>query len=397
MALRTKRHTNHDVILTVAFAVTALILTACQKDDMPDSNGKVTIHPVIDRAIETSIQTRALSGSYTEFTENQQTLSAHAIAFQVVYDDINERIESTERDATQDQNGVFSPITNGWRSTVEVEPGYKYYLYAYSRTMPSASTPVFSYGNESNVSLEFNGLDIITESDPLVCVAAAGKVLPDNPAANQYPELTKGTFDITSDIDKGMVPSTYTDGTSFKAFMALDHLYSKATLSFRIDSRYSQLREVRIKDIEIKVNNNTLPGTHTYYFYSRNLNLASGTASGSAKSINLYDGPNATAQPQEGDDFIALTTSDREFGHYYFLPIDPTPSMYLEVTYDIYDLQGNPVRQNQTATNNQLFQAISNNGGKATAGNNYRIKILVSPTYLYQLSDDDLELGLTVE
>ncbi|MBR5707359.1 MAG: hypothetical protein IKX55_07320 [Bacteroidaceae bacterium] len=382
MALRTNIHNNHDLFKTVALAVAALVLFSCQNEDALDNSGKVTIYPVISRSIETTIQTRALTGfTYSEFTDGKQALSANAVAF---------NSQTDARVTDQDKQGLFAPLTEGWRSTIEVEPSYKYNLYAYSRNMPSTST-TFNFGSESNVSLTFNGLSIMTEIDPLVGVAAAAASLPDGnePPAN-YPELTKGSFSL------GTIPATES-GSTFKAFLALDHLYSKATISFCIDQTYNSLRQVRIKDVQIKLDKGTLTGNHTYTFYDQQLRLASDrTFGGSAMSIDLYDGDNATATPNEGDEFIALTTSLREFGYYYFLPLDPTPAMYLEVTYDIYDLNNNPVRQNQKATNSNLFAAISYNGGKAAAGNNYKLNILVSPTYLYQLSDDDLELGLTV-
>ena len=81
MALRTKGKTNHDVIRTVALAVTALVLFSCQNDDILDNshNDKVTVYPIISSAVETTPQTRALQGNYTEFTVNQQVLSTNAV------------------------------------------------------------------------------------------------------------------------------------------------------------------------------------------------------------------------------------------------------------------------------------------------------------------------------
>lgn len=383
MVLRTDRKTNHDVIRTVALAVTALVLFSCQNDDILDNshNDKVTVYPIISSAVETTPQTRALQGNYTEFTVNQQVLSTNAVAF----DSDDERVEE------EDISGIFAPVSTGWRSTVEVKPSYKYNLYSYSRIMPTATAPVFNYGSESSVSLTFTGLDIITENDPLVGIAAAAAAVPDN-QSGQYPvlnNLNRGKFSI------GMVPSSELEGSTFKAFLALDHLYSKATISFCVAAKYNGLREIHIKDVQIKVDHNTLSGSHVYRFYTQQFELEKDNnnkyvINGNPASIDLFDGPTATAQPEEGDDFIALTTQYQEFGYYYFLPLSPTPSMYLEVTYDILDLQNNTVRRNQTARNGNLFQSISDNGGKATAGRNYNVNITVDPTYVFQLSDGDL-------
>ena len=397
MALRTIRKHNHDLILTVAVAVTALILFSCQKEDLNlKDNGKVTIYPVIGRAIETTVQTRAIGDTlrntaFTELTDsNRQTLSVNAIAFK--FED-----GTWKRKDSLDEQGIFVPLSTGngdsWRSTVEVTNDYRYSLYTYSRTMPAPNGYEFSYGSESDVSLKFSGLYLLSTTDPLVCVAAAGKLLPDNPQADQRPPLLEKKFDI------GVVSGVGQQGSSTKAYLAMNHLYAKATLSFRIDNTYNQLREVRIKNIKIKVNKGTVTGNHVFKFYTQELKLANNkTISGDPDSVNLFNGPTHLLEPATGKDYIPLSLSDREFGYYYFLPMDPTPAMYLEVTYDIYDrVQGNPVRENQTARNYSLFDAISDNGGKATAGKNYKVKVLVSPTYLYQLSDDDLELGLTIE
>ena len=390
MALRTNRNTNHDMFRTVAIAVTALVLFSCQKESLEsvdiDSN-MITVYPVINRSIETTIQTRAqVEGSdfsYSEFTTDLQSFSANAIAFSRT----NENSPWVHI-ADSDQVGIFAPVSSGWRSTVKCKPNYRYNLYAYSRTLPSQNNPVFNFTSESDVTLTFTGLDILTTTDPLVCIASAGAIMP----TDSLPELTQKEFNI------GVIPSVVPKGKSFKAFLAFDHLYSKATLSFRIDNTYSQLRKVHIKDVQIKVDNGTVSGTHVYSFYTQDLTLGDNHATGNAASIDLFDGPTAKATPaQEGDDFIELTTSPKEFGYYYFLPLNPTPSMYLEVTYDILSLNGDTVRENQTARNSNLFASINYSGGRATAGKNYNVNILVSPTYLYQLSDDDLELGLTIE
>ena len=391
MTLRTNRHTNHDIFRTVALAVTALVLFSCQNDslEMEKDSNRITVYPVINRAIETTIQTRALEGNYTKDTIGMQSFSANAIAYGLKANTEDE----WEHKSQFDQQGIFAPTSAGWRSTVKCEPGYRYYIYSYSRILPSQNNPTFSFTSESNVTLSFNGLDILTTNDPLVCVAAAAAVRP----ANSVPDLSKGSFNI------GVIPSTVTQGNSFKAFLAYDHLYSKATLSFRIDETYNRIRKVHIKDVQIKLAQGTLSGTHVYNFfeYDQGLKLDNNRErTGDTASVNLFDGPTAKIQPtqdQNGNDYIELTTSLQEFGYYYFLPLNPTPSMFLEVTYDILDLKGNVVRENQTARNNNLFAAINYAQGKAAAGTNYNVKVLVSPTYLYQLSDDDLELGLTVE
>lgn len=388
MTVRTKGLSNLNTFKAVAMTAIALLLFSCQNEQITDDR-RITLYPIIDNKIETAVMTRADAVDKTKYAEYtgdaRQALAVKAIAYEP---------NSSTRALEKDADGVFAPMTpTGWRSGVKVEQNYDYNLYVYSSAMPTATPPTFSLTN--GATLTFDGLNPITTLDPLVCIAASGAVLEDNPDPNDYPELTEGSFSIgtitTVEVEGGGEKKT-------KAFLAMDHLYSKATLSFRVDDQYSQLRSVRIKDVEIKIEKSTLSGSHTYGFPSKKLTLdANKTYTGSTSSINLFDGPTATAEPEGDNDYIELTTTFKDFGYFYFLPINPIPSMYLQVTYDVCDLNNNVVRADQTASNYSIFSSIDYNGGRAAAGTNYLVKILVSPSYLYQLSDDDLELGLTVE
>lgn len=381
MALRIKGHTNHDMIKTVAIAVTALILFSCQKELVEDNSNKSTLYPVINRALETTVRTRAytdnLEGTFIPYADNRQTLTVHAIAF-----------DEDGRNSEYDVQGIFAPQSGGlWRSTVEAELGYTFSLYSYSRTMPTSSTPQFTYTSESDVKIAFNGLDVLSTNDPLVCVAASGKLLPENASSDRYPDLENGKFSI------GMISKVKVENVenSTRVFLAMDHLYSKATLNFRVDNTYSQFRDIRIKNIQVKTDKGTLSGSHSYNFYRQALTLDANKAyQGSADSIDLFDGPTAKG-PEEGKDYIELTTSSEELGYFYFVPVNPIPTMYLTVTYDILDKKGNVTRANQTARNDKVFSIITSSGYTITPGTSYKINILVSPTYLYQLSDDDVE------
>ncbi len=394
MALRTIKNNNHGLIRTVAVAVAALVLFGCDKEDLTDNN-KVTIYPVIKSSVE-PVRTRALAGTYTELQgTDRQALTVQAIAFKLDQDAQNIEENYNTRAQDYDKQGVFAPATTGWRSTVEAENGYRYNLYAYSRTMPTATTPVFSFVSESEITLTFNGLDLITTDDPLVCVAARGAVLQDNPDPNLYPDLTNGVFNI------GIISGVGQSGTSTKAFLAMNHLYSKATLKFKVDSAYSTIRSIKIKNVEIKTDKNTYPGSHVYSFQNQSFTLAGNggsTVTGSPETIDLYSGPTALPTTKEGDSCVVLNKDEYiPFGYFYFLPKYPLPSMYLEVTYDICELvDGSTVRHNEKAMNSHLFDAITYGTNRAKAGTNYNINIKVDPTYIYQLSDNDMERGLIV-
>ena len=396
MASKRKGLNNQHTLKAVALAVTAMVMFSCQKEQVQDS--RVTLLPVIERKIETAVHTRAInSANYDEYVDDanstRQALAVQAISF---YPNSTTRANN-HPEGNKDAAGTFVPLqSGGWRSGVKVELGFNYDLYVYSRTMPSSTDPTFTYDG-SNTKLSFNGLHLLSATDPLVCIAASGATLPDNPDPSTYPSLQEGSFNI-GNIEETTVENVK---STTKAFLAMDHLYSKATLSFKIDDAYSQLRTIRIKDVQVTTTYGTLTGTHNYTFANNKLTLPTESnisVSGSPITINLFEGPNAVIEPDAGKDYYTLTTTSTTFGYFYFLPINPLQTISLSVTYDVCDLAGNVTRANQTATNNNLFAGMANTeSGKAERGYNYTINVTVSPTYLYVLSDDDVVLDLTIE
>lgn len=391
MTGKTKGLINLDMLKAVALTVTALAVFSCQKEHVTgyDNDGRVTIYPVINNQIQTEVFTRGAidKTKYTEYTDqnhgSRQALSVQAIAFEM---------GTSTRVTTKDGSGAFAPLDGGlWRSGVTVVPGYDYELYVYSRVMPSAAEPEFSYTNGS-AKVEFDGLYYLTTEDPLVCIAANASELGPIPNQNDYPPLNEGEFHI------GTIPSIAQAGNSYKAFLAMNHLYAKATLSFRIAPEYKNVRDIRIKAVEISTAHGTLTGTHTYTFSDDMLTLATqnSTLDGNRISIDLFNRTSSasTLNLDQDSTYYTLTKNYKEFGYFQLLPVNPLDNIQLKVTYDVCDLKGNVTRADQEAVNSNLFSSIRTT---AQRGYNYKVNVTVGPTYLYQLSDDDVEIGLTIQ
>lgn len=359
--------------------VAVLFFVSCHQEIIMDA-GKVCLYPVVGSQIETQVSTRALTG-YSAYTADDKPIHAYCVA----YND-----DGTTRNQDKDVRGLFSRTNNSWRSTVNAEPGYYYQLFAHN-ALPGAAGLTFNYAGAANVSLQFSGLSIFADYDPLICVASAGKTLIDNPQTSDYPELTKDNYDQflveTRTIDNVGSAST-------KVFMAMDHLMAKASIFFQVDETYSQLRTIKITDCKIIAANGSLEGEHTYNFKTSTLTPATWTPSGSSKSIDIMGGASATFQDTGNDGGMILTTTAQEMGWFCFLPLNGrAPSLTLSVTYNVYDLKGNCTRSEQTTQNINLLGRVNN----PAAGNNYHIKVTVAPTYLYVLSDDDVEFKLDIE
>lgn len=380
--IRGERHINRTWTATLAALILSLAWISCTRDDAFDNNNKVTITPVVQNRMETVVQTRALPG-YHIFDQEGQYLVAYAIAFTN-----NHANRASDKDV---RGRSFTYMGNNvWRSSLEVEKNLNYNVYAHS-PLPGAHIDTLVYESDNNTYLQFTGLSIITQTDPLISTEAAGD------STGFEPSFTAHKFQIGNISSVSGQSGT----TKTKVYLRMDHLYAKATLLFSIDSTYNTLRTIRIKSVSITTQENgTLQGQHSISFTGW---TADGEISlkqpyaygGSPITLNLMS--NAPTDLYDTDDnqnslgYVTLTTTDKEFGWFCFLP-SIKPECNMSVTYDVVDRKGN-VLSTRTATNSGMLSGITS----AAHGKNYKIHVIVRPTYIYQLSDDDVEFELDIE
>ena len=85
----------------------------------------------------------------------------------------------------------------------------------------------------------------------------------------------------------------------------------------------------------------------------------------------------------------ALTTDFQPFiGH--FMPTGIT-KLILTSTYDVYDRKGNLIRLNCKATNTMVLKDMLTDQTVTERGKRYTINMTIQPTYLYMLSEPDLD------
>jgi len=385
MRIKGLGHINLICFNCASFLLAAVVLVSCQHDITVDKD-LVTLYPVVERNIESVIETRALTGYSSYNTGTRQTIYAYAA-------------NGTDETVT----GLFSPssaVAGGWRSTLKAEANHSYYVYCHT-ALPGAADYILSFDGPDNVGLSFSGLSVIANTDPLVGTAAAGKALSSNPAPADYPELTEGNYYIGEVI-------TPANNQSTKVFLALKHLYAKATLSFKVNATYNELRTIKVKEVTVSTTaGGTLPGNHKYNFKKNNnigqlLTDENTTVSNATqKSVDILRGESSTVTfDDDAKTAVTLLADDyHEFGWFTFLPAaylgGNNPNLSLTVTYDVYDKSDPAVllRENQTATNGNILRNMPAGG---VAGNNYRINVTVNPTYLIVLSDTDVSDGVEI-
>ena len=84
-----------------------------------------------------------------------------------------------------------------------------------------------------------------------------------------------------------------------------------------------------------------------------------------------------------------LTTDFQPFiGH--FMPSGITRFTLIS-TYDVYDLKDNLIRENCEAVNSVLVKDLLTEQITTERGNRYTVNMTIQPTYLYMLSEPDLD------
>lgn len=295
---------------------------------------------------------------------------------------------------------------NSWTTTVGIKPG-DFYIFGY---MPSnvgsvsaridklkagdvdysLSSPVkWSDGAKMTIS----NLSTVTPAD--VCVVVGVKKAPDgfdpdhpenwqiDNATNVVPLLKQGQYDY-----KGTEKDNY-------VYLLLDHLYTNVNMELSVEKKYAELRTIVLTSVFMKT-----PVRET-------VNAVITLTNSPTKPIGdiQFTAPTGD-QPTKAQIFPALPEyqqvvavegkGDPTSIPGYFAPGLTTQSFDFEFHYDVYDKAhpddpkypygGNLVRENCIAINKWTLPGTGVQNGKS-----FKVTATVRPTYLFMLSDPDLD------
>ena len=323
-----------------------------------------------------------------------------------------------------------------WHVDEEIEitaNNYQLYGYLPYNAATASITPNISYSNGAVLTL--NGLSGIMTKD--VCVLVGAKE-----GNSTYPYtyvtatgLTDGssvvglyeqsgsdyvlTIDATYDSGSGKTYYERKDiqtgkfDCAIKAgdgddknylYLLFDHIYAQLLFKFTINSNYAALRTIKIKRLELMA--------YTDYTYSSTKKMkkkqsttitlqANNTGASPIVSVSTL-----TADNSSGDmDPVLLFYNessplvlDPSRWEEYVTYVPEVPSFFiLKTTYDVYDknpssghLEGNLIRKNCVAENRINPRALFSKE-KLDRGKKYILNLTVNPTYLYVLSEPDLD------
>jgi len=281
---------------------------------------------------------------------------------------------------------------NLWSSLTPfiVKEETQYYLYGY---MPSSisATPSVPEGEDysKGINLTFTGLPAITSDD--ICVLVGVQRVGSNSTVS--PSVTEGQYGFRTGI-KG---ENYLN-------LLMAHLYTKLTVSFKIDPAYAELRSIHIK--EVKLTSKYADGA------SVTVNLRSGQRGignpsfpynkkdedqEEVHTVTLFKSSTTTPVVPEKVLDKALTKLDNpvltlDFPAYCRpMVLNGTYHLTLTTKYDVYDTK------NQNLGERTSENKIEFNMAEIRPGQEKKLVLTVKPTYLYVLSDNDAEFVVGTE
>ena len=287
----------------------------------------------------------------------------------------------------------YSTDNNGWQSNITIAdagPSNHYLIYGFmpidaENVSISLLSPATNYN--AGASMSIKGLKVLTQTDPCVIVGVGRQE-----ESTSDVTLKWGTFDFT-------FKTGTSDVTDYMSIL-LDHIYSRYHFEVKINADYAQLRTIKITKMTLEALNND--GTQTVGTVNATVNLqtkptdsnpiSSVTYSRNAgtRLVTLFDKATTTNTDYNEGIVLDKTKTNVQEAGFCLAPGDQR-WFRLTTVYDVYDRENKLIRTN-TATN--TFNTANFKTKKITNTNpglDHTIQIIVNPTYLYVLSDSDLD------
>ena len=278
---------------------------------------------------------------------------------------------------TVPKKGYFFTSSGKWRTNIDNIEAKTYYLYGYVPHFGGISMSITDRGDaNANYSegaiVTLNDVPAVMPSD--LCVVIGAKA---GTGKETVEGLRRGDFAY-----KG---SASAEGNY--VFLLFDHLYAALRIRMRVHDDYAALRTIKLKSLSLK----TYAGETTSSQKTNIVvNLAATDGSNPIQSITYTPSGGEITEPLEfwSSESEELTTDFKPFvGH--FMP-DGITTLVLTSVYDVYDTQRNLIRKDCKATNTMVLSELLTDQATTLRGRRYTINMTIKPTYLYMLSEPDL-------
>ncbi len=169
----------------------------------------------------------------------------------------------------------------------------------------------------------------------------------------------------------------------------LKHILSRLRFCFKLSTRYTELRYIHLKEMTVE-NADGMQFTVTVD-YSGGVPTVRWDLEDTASAVTAMP---LTKEPGVGEYLLLPDTSGDyvPFASCYVYPHEDLSTVTITVTYDVYDMEGQLLRYNDTATNSIWLGMTAFGAGLERTleeGYYYDVLISVQPSFLYVLSDND--------
>lgn len=371
------------------FLMSGLLLEACSSDSASDSRPD---NSSSERTVRLS------AGARQYHVDDAEMASAPGLTRTVTYpeptsewasitpsDNMLVFVAKDKENASQSDvlSRLFYATTNsGWQSNITITdagPDNNYLIYGF---MPIDAenvsiSPLSTNTNyKAGTTMSIKGLKVLTQTDPCVIVGVGRQETNTSDVTLKW-----GTFDFTF--------KTGTDVIDYMSIL-LDHIYSRYHFQVKIDADYAQLRTIKITKMTLEALSDD--GTQTVGTVNATVNIQTNTTNTNPISSVTYSrntGTRSVTFFENTTTPLLLTTSYQDAG--FCLAPGDQHWFRLTTVYEVYNRDNKHIRTN-TATN--TFDTANFKEHKITNTNpglDHTIQIIVNPTYLYVLSDSDLD------
>lgn len=334
---------------------TAMLLNACSSDNT-EAQTDITGNEPVGKEVQLmsyaspftdqELARRAAPTGFTAYTLDKTTNMG-------VYMLLPENLASPKLERI-----TYNSSTGKWNAYFEVTADKTYTVYGYmpkTGEMNSTLTSITDNG-DTLTTLTITGIKPVTTDD--ICIITGVKGTDDG--------LKEGQFSWYTPVGV----------KTYYIHLLMDHLYAAAQFRLKIDAEYAQLRTIKLKTMTLSTDKDSVNATISLTHNTTGVSPITGvtyTPSGTSSTTEIYNSDEGTAL----DKTIPLSINA------CFAP-GLSNNLTLVTTYDVYDSKGNLIRQGCTATNK-----LPNLN--AVRGQRVLLNMTVNPTYLYVLSDPDLD------
>ena len=293
--------------------------------------------------------------------------------------------------------GTFFKSGDKWRTSVEdIQPNTNYQLYGYIPASPAIKYSITDYDGADGP----NGANGEYSKGAIMTLQNVPTVMPHDlcvviGAKHGYDREHDGNSDGTNRLRMGDFSFTTSSKTTGNfVFLLFDHLYAALRVRITVHEDYTKLRKIKLKSLQLS----TQAGeTKTRKKTDITVKLEANDGSVSPIQKITYGQPETPYPAIEGGlefwsskDGEKLKSDDYTECLGHFMPSDIT-TLILTSVYDVYDKKENLIRKDCKATNTIVLQELLTGQIRAERGKRYTINLIVQPTYLYMLSEPDLD------